>query len=290
MQPAPPHTAASCSSSCRRRRLAAQRARARSHAPRAARLWSVQSPRIGALRAAASPRLAALPSLRQPAEALRRVHRAARCSRGAGRGACGRLAASSTKQGQTGSAAAAGDSDRTRPPEPPRPRCARRGARRPRPPLPPHPRACCGRRPDLSAAGRGAACGTMRLSRAGGACPTRSATRGTGSVGLRAIRVPTGASAAAAQSAQGGRARPRAVLGAALAHPPQPAGTRRARRGQGEPRLHRRLAHHHRPQLHRRGQRGDGGGSIVRGRTWLVTRKSELLGVSQMTCHTSSDS
>ena len=82
----------------------------------------------------------------------------------------------------------------------------------------------------------------------------------------------------------------RGVLGAALAHPPQPAGTRRARRGQGEPRLHRRLAHHHRPQLHRRGQRGDGGGSIVRGRTWLVTRKSELLGVSQMTCHTSSDS
>ena len=283
MQPAPPRAAASCSSSCRRHRLAAQRARARSHAPRATRCAPIL---CRAARCRPPPPHRAHPC----ASRLHHGHRAARHSRGAGRGACGRLAASSTKQGQTGSAAAAGDSDRTRPPEPPRPRCARCGARRPRPPLPPHPRACCGRRPDLSAAGRGAACGTMRLSRAGGACPTRSATRGTGSVGLRAIRVPTGASAAGAQSAQGGRARPRAVLGAALAPPPQPAGTRRARRGQGEPRLHRRLAHHHRPQLHRRGQRGDGGGSIVRGRTWLVTRKSELLGVSQMTCHTSSDS
>ena len=262
MQPAPPRAAASCSSSCRRHRLAAQRARARSHAPRATRCAPIL---CRAARCRPPPPHRAHPC----ASRLHHGHRAARHSRGAGRGACGRLAASSTKQGQTGSAAAAGDSDRTRPPDPPRPRCARRGARRPRPPLPPHPRACCGRRPDLSAAGRGAACGTMRLSRAGGACPTRSATRGTGSVGLRAIRVPTGASAAGAQSAQGGRARPRAVLGAALAHPPQPAGTRRARRGQGEPRLHRRLAHHHRPQLHRRGQRGDGGGSIVRGRTWL---------------------
>ena len=95
-------------------------------------------------------------------------------------------------------------------------------------------------------------------------------------------RAAPGGAASSAPSAEGpprprargaGRAGARGALarraGSTPAHPPQPAGTRRARRGQGEPRLHRRLAHHHRPQLHRRGQRGDGGGSIVRGRTWL---------------------
>ena len=135
MQPAPPRAAASCSSSCRRHRLAAQRARARSHAPRAARR---------------APILCRAARCRPPAP-----HRAS-TSVPAGRGAaprssCGplplrrrlrrlRLADSVICQagGRGGERGVSCGRARLRTyttPYPPRPRRAHRGDRRPHPPL-----------------------------------------------------------------------------------------------------------------------------------------------------------
>ena len=200
MQPAPPRAAASCSSSCRRHRLAAQRARARSHAPRATRCAPIL---CRAARCRPPPPHRAHPC----ASRLHHGHRAARHSRGAGRGACGRLAASSTKQGQTGSAAAAGDSDRTRPPQPlalAAPVAAPVGRARP---STPHARLCCGRR----AVGRGPGglpAAPLRLqSRAGGARSRRGPAPGSPGAAPPSAEAPSRprASAAAARSARSGR-------------------------------------------------------------------------------------
>ena len=164
MQPAPPHTAASCSSSCRRRRLAAQRARARSHAPRAARLWSVQSPRIGALRAAASPRLAALPSLRQPRRCAAFIVRPAAAAAPAAAPAAGwqRHLPSRGRRGQLQPRATPTVHD---PPSPsPLPRLSRRPSAAPVPPPPTHG---CAAAAAQSAAGRGGCPRRLCGSRAG---------------------------------------------------------------------------------------------------------------------------
>jgi hypothetical protein len=187
MQPAPPHTAASCSSSCRRRRLAAQRARARSHAPRAARLWSVQSPRIGALRAAASPRLAALPSLRQPRRCAAFIVRPAAAAAPAAAPATSVIC-------QAGRGGVSCGRGRLRPyttPPAPRPRRACRGARRPRPSLHP-PRTAVLRPPRSRPRAGGAARGAFAAPEPGGRSsveawagprqPGRSASIGRGPV------------------------------------------------------------------------------------------------------------
>ena len=267
MQPVcctPPPAASSCRR--RRRRLAAQRARARSHAPRAARC---------------APILCRAARCRPPAP-----HRAS-TSVPAGRGAaprssCGplplrrrlrrlRLADSVICQagggeGSEGSAAAARDSERTRPPTPlalAAPIAATVGRTRP---SFPHARACCARR---SVGRRPAARSAYAAlwSGAGGARPTRRATRGSPVSRAPSAYEPSraGASAAAAQPARGGRTRPRAVLGAALRTRPQPAGTRRARHGRGD--------NGSSPigqggQCPVSGDTGEGGGSIVRRRTW----------------------
>ena len=160
MQPAPPRAAASCSSSCRRHRLAAQRARARSHAPRAARC---------------APILCRAARCRPPAP-----HRAS-TSVPAGRGAaprssCGplqprrrprrlRLASSAKQGGGEGQLRPRATPTVHDPPSPsPLPRLSRRPSAAPVPPPPTHG---CAAAAAQSAAGRGGCPRRLCGSRAG---------------------------------------------------------------------------------------------------------------------------
>jgi len=247
--------AASCSPACRRRLRCPARTSTSARAARRAPCAD-PPPRCAPPPASASPRLS---PLRLPAEALRRASHAARPSLRVGRAACGRRHARHhhghlRERGAGAPPGVSSSRGRLRPYTTPL------AAPRPTPPSSrPSPRPSAAPLPFLHARSRSAAAGRPRAegaataafaalsSRAGGARPTRRAARGSPAATDSPAYKPSGAlaSAAAAQAARGGRTAARGA-GAALNRAQAPPG-RKARRGQGEPRFHRRLAHRRRP-------------------------------------------
>ena len=156
-------------------------------------------------------------------------------------------------------ATATSDSDSLPSSTPPRSRRARRRACRPRlpprqQPPPSYARACRGGR----AVGRGAAgypFAALR-SRAGGALPTRRAAPGTPASAAPSAEDPPWPRDQATGSgpARGGRTAARAA--GAAPNPARHHPHRKARRGEGEPRLDPHLVHRHGLQLPRRGHYG----------------------------------
>ena len=246
------------------------------HAPRAAGRARRSSAAL-ARRRPASPRCS---TQHQPAEALRK-----RClmrperSLGAGRAACGRRLARRHRRHLHERGGGGGGQRRpratptartTRPLAPPA-LAAPAPAPVGRAPSPSPTHGAVLRRPRGPAAvGRGGCPRRRSRGRAGAARPRPRAARGTPGARARSGQAPPGARASAArpQATRGGR--PAARGAGAPRNPAQPPHRRQARRGEGEPHLHRRLAHRHRsqpPPL--TGTAGGGWGSSVRRATWL---------------------
>ena len=257
----PPCAAASCSPGCRRRRprcptneLLTRRApraaradplpRSRAAAPphRVARP-STSRPRRCASAASCGPSAASAPAA-PPAAGASRVATVAICT-SVGRGGGGQRRPRATPTART-----------TRPLAPPA-LAAPAPAPVGRAPSPSPTHGAVLRRPRGPAAvGRGGCPRRRSRGRAGAARPRPRAARGTPGARARSGQAPPGARASAArpQATRGGR--PAARGAGAPRNPAQPPHRRQARRGEGEPRLHRRLAHRHRSQPPPHGHRG----------------------------------